>query len=109
LEIENILAALVQKATNESCDWRFEFTHDLEESPVLLATFLPLEMSFDIYDDGVFMGEFELPSPSSDIIAVHIIDAMMQQVQKMGDKRMKRAEKILKAANVVPIKPDKPN
>ena len=112
MEIENILAALVQKAATEPCYWRFELcgtSSEIEGDCVLLATFLPLEISFDIYDDSAFINDFELPEPAADIIAAHIIDAMMKQVRELADKRMKRAEKILKTANVVPIKPDKPN
>ena len=109
MEIENILAALVQKAASEYCDWKFELTSDLEEISMLSATFVPLEISFDICDDGVFVNDLKLPQPAADIIASHIIDAMMKQVRELADKRMKGAEKPLKTANVVPIKPDKPN
>lgn len=112
MEIENILAALVQKAATEPCNWRFHLSDtssEIEGDCVLLATFLPLEISFDIYDDSVFVNDLELPQPAADIIAARIMDAMIKQVRELADKRMKNAEKPLKTANVVPIKPDKPN
>ncbi len=113
MEIENILAALVQKAANDSCDWIFKMLPDPDgETPYLEATFAPLDMTFHIYEDAVAIGDFELPSPSADIIAGHIIDHMLVQLAQLNTARAKQIEKGTKAefvANVVPIKPDKPN
>lgn len=114
MEIENILAVLVQKAASEPYNWSFRLQPDpdLGLIPMLEATFLPLGMAFIIFDDGVEIEEFEFPAPASKIVANHIMQIMLHQTKQLNDCYVEKAEtndKVVNIANVVPIKPDKPN